>query len=1001
MPEPKTETKAPHGLTEAGPRHLRPRLSPLVGRGEELGLIRGMLSGLAEGTSAVLQLIGEPGIGKSRLLFETLEDAHGRNYQGLLGRATELEPFSLAVDAFDTHLACRHGDLAQDLGELHARELAAVLPSLRTASDDGALPNERYRVSWAVGALIERLAAERPLVLAFDDLQWADAESRELVLHLARRPPAAPVLLVLASRPHEFARQVIAALRATRSTAWESVELAPLSESESYELLSSKLPVDVKPRIYQEGGGNPFYLEQLARAGEDVEGALPTSGASEVPHEVAAAIDQELGRLSVDSKTALQGAAVAGDPFEVELLVEATNLSHQQVLKALDDLAERDLIRGAEPRKEPLRRLEVNPVKDNLMRVGPRHFRFRHPIVHRAVYQSAGEGWRLDAHKRIAAALRRRGSAVTDCARHVERSASVGDHEAVTLLEQAGHKLLSRAPATAARWFQASLRLLPEREEKRRLQLLVPLAMALGTAGQLQASRNALQNLLELEVLGTEPLLRTKTLAFAATIEHLLGNHQQADALLREPLAKLTATAVDVNAEAADTAVDVNELRIQQAYGCFFNAEWDDMGESARQVLDSTIPDDPTLQAAALSVLALADYGRADAKAARRTVPRAAEVVDALSDGELAGRLEAICWLGWAEFCLGQLDAAVRHMERGIQISRDTKQGHLVIPMRIVYALALLFQGDIEAAAHLADEAAQASDLSGNNLFLSWAWTIRCMAATQIGDLRVALGFGREGQAAGAKSGSRWSSVADCYTAEAWLEAGHPDCCEELLVHDGVASLPPFPFYESHCYELLTRAALLLDRHQAADRWSNEAARVARALGLPGPDADAKRAKAAVLLAKGELQRAGEEALAAASVAERAGLRLPAARARVLAGTALAQAGHRARAVSQLELASSEFAALGASRYRDHARRMLREVRSHGEGDASIGWLSDREREVAERVAEGMTNRRIAEDLLLSDKTIANYLSRIFTKLGVSSRAEVAASVERTRRESV
>ena len=144
-------------------------------------------------------------------------------------------------------------------------------------------------------------------------------------------------------------------------------------------------------------------------------------------------------------------------------------------------------------------------------------------------------------------------------------------------------------------------------------------------------------------------------------------------------------------------------------------------------------------------------------------------------------------------------------------------------------------------------------------------------------------------------------------------------------------------------------------------------------------------------------------ALEAAALAESVDAPLPAARCRTLAGEALAAAGRRDEAVRELQRAETELSALGAARYRDEAARELRRLgervaarqrRSTGEG---LDALSGREREIADLVAEGRTNREIGGELFLSEKTVEGHLTRIFAKLGVTSRAEVAEVVGRAR----
>ena len=133
--------------------------------------------------------------------------------------------------------------------------------------DTAALQHERYRSHRAVRALLELLAAAKPLVLLLDDFHWADAASVELLGALLRRPPTAAVLIALAHRPHPLPERFSAALeRAHRSSQVIRIELGELTPAEARELLGAGVDVGA---LYEESGGNPFYLEQLARSPRD------------------------------------------------------------------------------------------------------------------------------------------------------------------------------------------------------------------------------------------------------------------------------------------------------------------------------------------------------------------------------------------------------------------------------------------------------------------------------------------------------------------------------------------------------------------------------------------------------------------------------------------------------------------------------------------------------------------------------------------------------------
>ncbi|MFL5912067.1 MAG: helix-turn-helix transcriptional regulator [Gaiellaceae bacterium] len=952
----------------------------MVGRQGELARLDELLDGLSTGPAAFVQLVGEPGIGKTRLVQELLERAREHGQFALSGRASEFErdvPFAVWIDALDEHLKSVAKRRLRALPAGYRRELSAVFPALAPdpGQHDPALPSERYQLHRAFAALLERLAQDQPLVLALDDLHWADAASIEVVLHLIERPPAGSVLLTLAYRPRQLPHGVARALEDLGERGMVRLELAALRSEEAAELLPDELPGDVREQLYRDSGGNPFYLEQLVRALERGEGrtslAARSAGDGFVPSAVAAATEREIGALPKHARTVLEGAAVAGDPFEPEIAAAAADVSADEMLAVLDELVERDLVRPT----------------NTLGR-----FRFRHPILHRAVYEGARPGWRIGAHARVAAALGERGARPAVRAHHVEPFAQVGDTEAVAVLEEAAREAAGRAPATAARWFLAAHDLLPDEPEAaaRQQELLLGAAVTLGFAGQLAESSELFHRLLDGLPEGASPL-RTATIGFRAFVEHLLGNHEQAEQLV---LARLD--------EIDDDSEEAVEARLELAWGGFFAADWEGMDSWARKALAAD-PPDPTLQAVGHALSALAGYSLGRVAEAEDGARRAREFVDGIGDPQLAGRVEAITMLAWAEYCLGQVDHSLAHATRGIRVSLSFGQGHLIVAQQVVQAMGLLLKGVPGRAAEVAQDAIESSRLLDNKLFLTWALTVRCDAELQAGDPRRAVQFGERAQQAAAETRSAWSTVAAPYLAEAFLEAGQPDrCLETILDVHGEPRLPPFPYYAPRIYETLARAELEHGRPDAATARVRAARDAAEQIGLAGPRAVASRAEAEVALAQGDRNRALAAAREGLALAERADLPVDGARCRLLIGRALA-ADDPAGAVAELRRAHTDLTAHGAARYSDKAAAELRKlgrVASRGSGRGGNGsWaeLSNREREVAALVAQGRTNREIAQQLVLSEKTIANHLSRIFRRLHLGSRAELAAVVGRSR----
>ena len=164
------------------------------------------------------------------------------------------------------------GDDPDLLEQDQLRLLASVFPSLAHLSRGGrkiAGEDERYHVLRAVRTLLNRLASAEPLVLALDDLHWADASSVDLLSHLLHRGFEQPVLLLLArARPRARLACLSSIEEAERHDIGWRIELTPLSAGEAAELLGEGLDAGLREELYRESEGNPFYLEQLGAAAQ-------------------------------------------------------------------------------------------------------------------------------------------------------------------------------------------------------------------------------------------------------------------------------------------------------------------------------------------------------------------------------------------------------------------------------------------------------------------------------------------------------------------------------------------------------------------------------------------------------------------------------------------------------------------------------------------------------------------------------------------------------------
>jgi len=218
----------------------------LVGRKAELAVLAKAVDALTSGRPSWARVVGEPGIGKSRLLAAACEMAESRRALVLAGQGTELEsdvPYGVVVDALDDYLGSLPGRELDDLCGARLGLLASVFPALAPWASEqaGGFQDERYRSHRAVRALLERLSATRPLVISPDDLHWADPASVELISHLLSHPPAGAVLLLLAWRARQAPR--LTSLVASGPGGLPGVELTlgPLSEDRPTESAESAL----------------------------------------------------------------------------------------------------------------------------------------------------------------------------------------------------------------------------------------------------------------------------------------------------------------------------------------------------------------------------------------------------------------------------------------------------------------------------------------------------------------------------------------------------------------------------------------------------------------------------------------------------------------------------------------------------------------------------------------------------------------------------------------
>ena len=396
------------------------RRFPLVGRGEELARAMTRWQECRSGAAATVVVAGPPGMGKSRIVAQVADRAHGDGALVLAGGcdsdlAVPYHPFAAAFGeaaSVDEELAGAVVDGAGALGRL--------FPSRRPASPDDAAPSARFELFEAVADLVDRLARAQPVVLVVDDLQWADQPSIQLLRHLLGRTRHDALLVLATVRSDEVVpghplAELLAELRAhPRAT---TLALTPLQRGDISDLVMARVPFAPGPqvdtladRLLDESGGSPFFtcelLQHLSATGE-LERLVEDGAAADlpIPDSVRAVVAQRLARLPAATSELLEIAAVIGMSFDLALLAEVTGRPEADVLGVSEEVARLDLVRE----------------------LGIARFAFAHAIVRATLFDSLSASRRALTHRRVAEAIVHLGRQDHDELAHHWREAGVED----------------------------------------------------------------------------------------------------------------------------------------------------------------------------------------------------------------------------------------------------------------------------------------------------------------------------------------------------------------------------------------------------------------------------------------------------------------------------------------------------------------------------------------------------------------------------------------------
>jgi class 3 adenylate cyclase/tetratricopeptide (TPR) repeat protein len=354
----KSEAVAAFRLLTVSGAPERSHAWPFVGRGEELAvLLEAWDRTLAGSRCELVTVIGDAGVGKSRLVAEALDRIDARVVRG------RCLPYGDGITYWPVV------EVVKQLGALPSDELAAgALRSLLRESDR---PTSADEIAWAFRKLLEEQA---PLVVCFDDLQWGEETFLELVESTALVSAGAPLLLLCMARPELLERR----------PSWSgSLRLEPLQPAEADSLIGDSVPEEARHRIAESTGGNPLFITEMV--------ALATEGDElEVPPTLKALLAARLDQLDPQERALLERGAVEGEVFH-RGAVQALAPDEPDVLPRLAALVRHQLIRSDRPQFP-----------------GDDAFRFRHLLIRDAAYEALPKGVRADLHRRLAGWLEKK-----------------------------------------------------------------------------------------------------------------------------------------------------------------------------------------------------------------------------------------------------------------------------------------------------------------------------------------------------------------------------------------------------------------------------------------------------------------------------------------------------------------------------------------------------------------------------------------------------------------
>jgi DNA-binding CsgD family transcriptional regulator len=714
--------------------------SAFVGRHEELALLRARWEEATSGRRRVVLLLGEAGIGKSRLAAETALVADHGGALVLVGHCDReaLVAYQPFVEAMTGLLELLPDAVAASALRRGGKELARLLPGLAASASHGAIEDAgspeaaRYRLYEAVAGLVTSAAHDTPVMLALEDLHWADPPTLQLLTHLVRRADRSRLLVlgtVRTVRPEGAVLGLLGDLRREHDA--DVVWLQGLDAAEIEALVTvdpggmTDQPSDVRRRLaeqlHAETEGNPFFVRELLRYRAP---ATPRRSGGEavrrgVPATVRDVIVRRVETLDAATRQVMSVAAIVGRRFRLDLVAQASDISPDRFLGALEDAQACGLLSEAADH--------------------PAWLDFSHALVRETLENELSPERRRRLHRRVAELLETedRDGHVAELARHFHAAATPADYEeavhyACAAAEQATSKLAYERSAELYGQALDALALASTVDLARRFEVLLARAVSYRRAGLLELARQAATDAAEMaRQLGDPERIADAALAVGDAAP-VWSTDPQLVALLERALDKIDERDQRRGAR----------LLARLAQAAYYSAPTDRRRGLTKQALAlaHAARDDTTL-ASVLAAQHVALWGPADVEERLAIAGELVAVAERLGDQELA--LQGHAWRLVDLLEIGDVAAADIAISTHARLARDLGQPLHVRDSALWAATRALLDGRFDDAARESQRALALGRRAGDPHAEMFWWAQRYWLVLEqdasTGDMRVLL----------------------------------------------------------------------------------------------------------------------------------------------------------------------------------------------------------------------------------------------------------------------